>query len=255
MLTGRDARKVARPGPRDRVSDSAPSPRPDTSVGVSHERRGHHCGDEEYGHAQQDRIDDVTQIVDADGALTTHGVDCRGQVAAHVRDGLAAFGGRPLQRGQPLRFEAAQHFAAFRRKRTDARTRAWPEERRRSNRRSLASAARVDARRDVIRGVEADSDLFEPVRPVVLPAPASSQPLEEIHAAHVEREYDRGSATVLSGNPYSATRDQTRGTGEAPRTTQSRPALPGPDARDFGASPSDRRGEAFPEPRRRKKTG
>ena len=42
-------------------------------VGVSHERREHHCGDEEYGHAQQDHIDEVAHVVDDDSALGTQG--------------------------------------------------------------------------------------------------------------------------------------------------------------------------------------
>ena len=50
---------------------SAQSPRPDTGVGVSDERGEHHRGDEEYGHAQQDRINDAAQVVDDDGALGT----------------------------------------------------------------------------------------------------------------------------------------------------------------------------------------
>ena len=99
----------------------APSPRPDTGVGVSDERREHHGCDEEYGHAQQDHIDDVTQVVDDDGALTTQGFHRPGQLAAHFRDRLTALGGRPLERGQPLRLEVAQQFAAFRGKRADDR--------------------------------------------------------------------------------------------------------------------------------------
>jgi hypothetical protein len=75
---------------------------------VSDERREHHCCDEEDGHAQQDHIDDVAQIVDDDGALTTQGFHRPGQLAAHFRDGLTPLGGRPLERGQPLRLEVAQ---------------------------------------------------------------------------------------------------------------------------------------------------
>ena len=32
----------------------------------------------------------------------------RGELAAHVRDRLTALGGRPLERGQPLRLDVAQ---------------------------------------------------------------------------------------------------------------------------------------------------
>ena len=105
---------------RIRVSGRA-SPRPDAGVGVSDERREHHCCDEEYGHAQQDHIDDVAQVVDDDGALATQGFHRAGQLAAHVRDRLTTLGRRPLERGQPLQLEIAQQFAAFRGKRADDR--------------------------------------------------------------------------------------------------------------------------------------
>ena len=49
------------------------SPGPHADVGVSHERREHYCGDKEYGHAQQDQIDDVTHVIDDHGALGTQG--------------------------------------------------------------------------------------------------------------------------------------------------------------------------------------
>lgn len=61
----------------------AQSPGPDTSV--SDERREHHCCDEEYSHAQQDHIDDVTLVIDDDGALPTQGFDRPGHLAAHFR--------------------------------------------------------------------------------------------------------------------------------------------------------------------------
>ena len=49
------------------------SPGPHADVGVSHERREHYCGDKEYGHAQQNQIDDVTHVIDDHGALGTQG--------------------------------------------------------------------------------------------------------------------------------------------------------------------------------------
>jgi len=84
---------------------------------MSDERREHHHRDEEYGHAAQDDIDDVAQVADDDGALTTQGgVDRPGHLTVHVRDRLTALGGPPLERGQSLQLEA-QQFAAFRSKR------------------------------------------------------------------------------------------------------------------------------------------
>ena len=65
-------------------------------------------------HAQQDHIDDVTHVVDDDGALTTQGFQRRGQFAPHVRHRLAALAGRPLERGQPLQLDAPHQFPAFR---------------------------------------------------------------------------------------------------------------------------------------------
>ncbi len=38
----------------------------------------------------------------------TQGFDRLGQLAVHFRDRLTALGSRPLERGQPLRLEAAQ---------------------------------------------------------------------------------------------------------------------------------------------------
>ena len=75
---------------------------------MSDERREHHSGDEEYGHAQQDHIDDVAHVVDDDGTLTTQRFDRPGQLAVHFGDRLTALGSRPLERGQPLRLEVAQ---------------------------------------------------------------------------------------------------------------------------------------------------
>ena len=80
----------------------------------------HGC-DEEYGYAQQDDVDDVPQVVDDDGALTTQGFHRPGQLAAYFRDCVTALGGRPLERGQPLRLVVAQQSVAFRGKRADNR--------------------------------------------------------------------------------------------------------------------------------------
>ena len=102
------------------VGGSAPSPGPDASVGVRDDRREYHSCDEEYGQAQQDHIDDVAQVVDEDGALTTQGFQRAGQLAAHVRDRLTTLGGCPLERRQPLRLDIAQQFAAFRGKRAES---------------------------------------------------------------------------------------------------------------------------------------
>ena len=94
---------------------------------MSDERREYHSCDEEHGHAQQDRIDDVAHVVDDDGALATKGVDRSGQLAVHIGDGFMALGRRPRERRQPLRLEAAQQFAAFDGKRADNRAdRAFP---------------------------------------------------------------------------------------------------------------------------------
>ena len=88
---------------------------------MSDERREHDGGNEEYGHAQQDQIDDVTHVVDDDCALSTQGIHRPGQLAAHFRNPFTALGGRPRERGQPLRLDAAQQFASFRGKRADHR--------------------------------------------------------------------------------------------------------------------------------------
>ncbi len=77
-------------------------------VGVSDERREQHPGYQEYGDAEQDHIDDVAYVVDDDGALSTQRFDRLGQLAVDVGDRLTALGSRPLERGQPLRLEAAQ---------------------------------------------------------------------------------------------------------------------------------------------------
>ena len=88
---------------------------------MSDERREQHSGDEEYGHAEQDHIDDVAYVVDDDGTLNTQRFDRLGQLAVDSGDRITTLGSRPFERGQPLQLEAVQHFGAFRGKRPDDR--------------------------------------------------------------------------------------------------------------------------------------
>src|SRR5687767_11677881 len=106
------------PGPRLRMRIAGPA-WPDTRVGMSDERSKDHRGDKEYGHAQQDDIDDAAQVVDNDGPLTPQCFQRRGQLAAYFRDDLTPLDGPPIECGQPLRLEAAQQFAPFPGKRID----------------------------------------------------------------------------------------------------------------------------------------
>ena len=51
---------------------------------MSDERHEHHCRCQEYCHAQQDYIDDVTHVGDDDGALGTRGLHRHGDAQFSV---------------------------------------------------------------------------------------------------------------------------------------------------------------------------